>query len=586
VIFMRPLLELIEIGQQRRIAAMNQSPDLPALQQQVKAVFARVQAQQDVLGDKFRTGDEFKALQTVHEQLLERPSTVNPDRTFKIHALYTGSVLKLIAQLSNGSQLSLDPEEDSYHLMSVAVLHGPTQLENTGRLRGLGNLVLRTHELTQARRDQLSKWLAIGEFVSEKVKYSYDVAEQRLGAEKIDFDAAGAAAASKAFVDAISQGLLAADTIAADPAEYLRLANAAADQQKAMVHKVLERLDLQLQRRIDRLNRTLAVDFGVAAGFLLLAGYLLLSFYKVMLGGLSEVAEHLKQITAGNLGTSPKPWGRDEAAQLMLTLADMQASLRRIVGVVVDGAQHVQTASQELANATQDLSRRTEQSAVSLEETAASTEQISATAKLTAETVDGAMAIVRENATAATRGGEVIDQVVVTMGDIRQSSNRIGEIIGVIDGIAFQTNILALNAAVEAARAGEQGRGFAVVATEVRALAGRSSAAAKEIKSLITASIERVEGGAKVVAHAGTTMAEIVRNADRIATLMVSISTATREQSVGVVEIGSAVHDIDQTTQQNAALVEQAAASTSQLMEQADRLAQEIGYFRLAATAG
>jgi methyl-accepting chemotaxis protein len=301
----------------------------------------------------------------------------------------------------------------------------------------------------------------------------------------------------------------------------------------------------------------------------------------VVLGGLTEVSGHLKEITAGNLTTAPRPWGNDEAAQLMVTLGEMQASLRRIVGVVVESASGVQTASAEISSATHDLSRRTEQSAASLEETAASTEQISATARNTASTVDGAMAIVQNNAQAATRGGQVIGEVVNTMGDIRTASNRIGEIIGVIDGIAFQTNILALNAAVEAARAGEQGRGFAVVATEVRALAGRSAAAAKEIKTLIAASLDKVESGTKVVANAGETMGEIVQNAERIGSLMRDISTATREQSAGVGQVGSAVQELDQATQQNAALVEQTAAATSMLSEQADRLAREISFFRV-----
>jgi methyl-accepting chemotaxis protein len=241
----------------------------------------------------------------------------------------------------------------------------------------------------------------------------------------------------------------------------------------------------------------------------------------------------------------------------------------------------VQNSSEEISAATHDLSRRTEQASANLEETSASTEQISSTVKHTADTVDGAMAIVRDNAEAATRGGQVIDQVVQTMDGIRTSSTKIGEIIGVIDGIAFQTNILALNAAVEAARAGDQGRGFAVVATEVRALAGRSSAAAREIKTLITTSISQVEDGSRVVADAGKTMRDVVSNAGRIAGLMGEIATATREQSAGVGQVGAAVHDLDQSTQQNAALVEQTAAATSALTDQARRLAAEVSFFRL-----
>jgi methyl-accepting chemotaxis protein len=266
----------------------------------------------------------------------------------------------------------------------------------------------------------------------------------------------------------------------------------------------------------------------------------------------------------------------------MLTLGAMQESLRRIVGQVLVGSAQVQVASEEIASASNDLSARTESSAANLQQTAASMEEIAATVKHTAATVDGAMLIVRDNAVAATRGGAVIDQVVQTMNQIQMSSSRIGEIISVIDGIAFQTNILALNAAVEAARAGEQGRGFAVVATEVRALAGRSASAAREIKQLITASIEQVEGGNRIVAEAGTTIRDIVGNADRIMTLMSEISTATREQSSGLGQVGTALNDLDQSTQQNAALVEETSASASALSEHANFLAHEVGFFKLA----
>jgi methyl-accepting chemotaxis protein len=301
----------------------------------------------------------------------------------------------------------------------------------------------------------------------------------------------------------------------------------------------------------------------------------------VMMGGLREVSGHLEEITRGNLTTSPVPWGSDEAAQLMVTMGNMQNSLRRIVGIVLQGSNQVQVASEEIASASNDLSARTEQTAASLEETAASMEQIASTVKQTADTVNGAMAIVRENATVATRGGEVMGQVVSTMEGIQASSKKIGEIIGVIDGIAFQTNILALNAAVEAARAGEQGRGFAVVATEVRALAGRSAAAAKEIKSLIGASIEQVEQGNRIAADAGATIREIVTNADKINGLMTQISTATREQSAGVAQVGTAVHELDRSTQQNASLVEETSAASGTLSEQASRLAREVSFFKL-----
>ena len=279
---------------------------------------------------------------------------------------------------------------------------------------------------------------------------------------------------------------------------------------------MLDRLEAQLRTRIAGTQATLYGQFGVALFFIALAGYLLFAFCKVMMGGLQEVSGHLKEITRGNLTTAPRPWGTDEAAQLMTTLGEMQTSLRRIVSVVIETAENVQTASGEIASASMDLSQRTEEAAANLQQTSASMAQISASVTQSADTVAQASASVHDNAGAAERSGQAITEVVRTMDDIRSSSGRIGEIIGVIDGIAFQTNILALNAAVEAARAGEHGRGFAVVASEVRALAGRSATAAREIKSLIGASIEQVHGGSAVVGRAGEIMQAVVSNAGRI----------------------------------------------------------------------
>lgn len=268
----------------------------------------------------------------------------------------------------------------------------------------------------------------------------------------------------------------------------------------------------------------------------------------------------------------------------MRALGAMQTTLRNFVAVVLSGSAEVKTASDEIAMASVDLSRRTELAAANLEETAASMEQIGATVKLTSDTVQSASNIVEQNSETAAHGGEVIKQVIDTMAKIRQSSTKIGEIISVIDGIAFQTNILALNAAVEAARAGEQGRGFAVVASEVRALAHRSAGAAKEIKVLITESILQVENGGRVVEDAGMTIANIVNNADQVTGLMREIAVATREQSAGVAQVVTSVSELDQATQQNAALVEQTTTAASALSEQASRLNDEMGFFKVQRT--
>ena len=249
------------------------------------------------------------------------------------------------------------------------------------------------------------------------------------------------------------------------------------------------------------------------------------------------------------------------------------------------GSEGVAVASQEIAQGNNDLSARTEQQAASLEETASSMEQLGATVRQNADSALQASALAQSATEVAERGGAVVGEVVATMRGINESSHQISAIISVIDGIAFQTNILALNAAVEAARAGEQGRGFAVVATEVRSLAGRSAAAAKEIKVLIQSSLEKVEQGSTLVDRAGLTMNEVVDSIQRVSSIMASITTASREQANGVGQVGQAISQMDEATQQNAALVEEMAAAASSLNTLAQELVQTVAVFRLASDA-
>jgi len=278
--------------------------------------------------------------------------------------------------------------------------------------------------------------------------------------------------------------------------------------------------------------------------------------------------------------------GHDEISALMRALSDMQIRLAAVVRQVRQGSEGVSTASAEIASGNHDLSSRTEAQASALEQTAASMEQLSATVKQNADSARQANQLALSASSVAVKGGEVVAQVVDTMKGINDASSKIADIISVIDGIAFQTNILALNAAVEAARAGEQGRGFAVVASEVRSLAGRSAEAAKEIKSLINASVERVAQGTILVDQAGGTMTEVVSSIRRATDLMGEISAASSEQAAGVSQVGEAVTQMDQVTQQNAALVEEMAAAASSLKSQAQDLVQVVSVFKLDGTGG
>ncbi|UJB63626.1 MCP four helix bundle domain-containing protein [Acidovorax sp. YS12] len=295
-----------------------------------------------------------------------------------------------------------------------------------------------------------------------------------------------------------------------------------------------------------------------------------------------EAVRATREIADGNLAVSLSVRSRDEIGQLLQGLIDMRDKLAAVVSEVRGSAEGVATASAEIAQGNRDLSGRTESQASALEETAASMEQLGSTVRQNADNARQANQLALNASTVAAHGGEVVAQVVDTMRGINDSSRRIADIIGVIDGIAFQTNILALNAAVEAARAGEQGRGFAVVAGEVRSLAQRSADAAKEIKSLITASVERVEQGSQLVDQAGTTMEEVVTAIRRVTDIMGEISAASNEQASGVAQVGEAVTQMDHATQQNAALVEQSAAAAASLNQQAQDLVGAVAVFRLS----
>jgi methyl-accepting chemotaxis protein len=299
------------------------------------------------------------------------------------------------------------------------------------------------------------------------------------------------------------------------------------------------------------------------------------------LGGEPETARDLvKAVAQGDL-TRDVPVRSGDTESLLAHLAAMRGALAHTLRELGSAAVQVSQASREIASGSADLSNRTEQQASSLQETAASMEQMNAALKQSAESAHQASRLAADASTVAAKGGQVVGEVVSTMDGISTSSRKIAEIIGVIDGIAFQTNILALNAAVEAARAGEQGRGFAVVASEVRSLAQRSAQAAREIKSLIGESVEKVEAGNRLVSDAGETMQEIVAQVKRVTTLIGEITSSTQEESSGIGQVNQAVAHLDQMTQQNAALVEQSAAAAESLSEQADRLQQALGAFKL-----
>uniref|UniRef100_UPI000D33A3B2 methyl-accepting chemotaxis protein n=1 Tax=unclassified Variovorax TaxID=663243 RepID=UPI000D33A3B2 len=320
---------------------------------------------------------------------------------------------------------------------------------------------------------------------------------------------------------------------------------------------------------------------GLLLGAVALGLVLALWIARIVARPLAQAVKVAQSVAAGDLTSRIEAHTVDETGQLLEALKGMNDSLVKIVGEVRTGTDTIATASSQIASGNQDLSSRTEEQASSLEETAASMEELTSTVKQNADNARQANQLAVSASEVAVKGGSVVSQVVDTMGSINASSKKIVDIIGVIDGIAFQTNILALNAAVEAARAGEQGRGFAVVASEVRSLAQRSAAAAKEIKTLIGDSVEKVEEGSKQVAEAGRTMEEIVGSVKRVTDIMGEITAASQEQTSGIEQINQAITQMDQVTQQNAALVEEASAAAQSLQEQAGTLVQSVSIFKL-----
>jgi methyl-accepting chemotaxis protein len=465
-------------------------------------------------------------------------------------------------------------------MMDAATTRTPALVESLSQLGDTAHAVAAAGRASAAQRARIERLATVADtqLVALERAIAKVLAPRPDLAAALRLDAA-AGEARRALATASAMGD--AEAAARDAARLGRDAQAAVAALRTAQRAQLDALDAAIAVRIAGFERGRDGTAAMVVVALLLAAYLFRAFFLVTRGGLSEVGAHIDAMARGDLTRSPRPWGRDEAAQLMITLAATQDALRRIVSEVRAGADAIVGASTQISAGALDLSGRTEQTAAALEESAASMEQISSTVRSTADHARKGAEIASGNAGVARRGGEVIADVVRTMEEIEQASTRIASIVSVIDGIAFQTNILALNAAVEAARAGEHGRGFAVVAAEVRALSQRSAEAAREIRGLIDATVRKVGDGATVVRSAGDTMRAMVGNAQELEALSVAIADAATQQDGGVSQVGQAIQELDRGAQQNAALVEQTAAAAGQLKDQATALAGAVAVFRL-----
>ena len=382
------------------------------------------------------------------------------------------------------------------------------------------------------------------------------------------------------------QQLLASEALMAQSLANLKtLAARQASLGEAQAKSVGERQS-QVVAEVDRQVRSaLVAILGIAGAIIVVSALASWRIVRRITQRLDEAVHVAEQVSLGHLVEVPAAHGNDETARLMTALASMVGTLQGIVGNIRQAADRIRSGTDEISRGNLDLSSRTEQQASELQQTAASVEELTATVRHNAESARTANTLADAASGVAARGGAVVGEVVATMSDIQGSSRRIGEIVGVIDGIAFQTNILALNAAVEAARAGEHGRGFAVVASEVRALAGKSAEAARQVKDIVTQSVGTIDSGSALVQSAGQTMQDIVQQVQQVTTLISEIARASEEQAESVGSVGSAVSHLDTLTQQNAALAEQGSAAAESLLQQADGLTQAIAVFRVGGDA-
>jgi methyl-accepting chemotaxis protein len=554
----------IDFSAKERLGLIYTRAGMPLLQQLLQAepdgartaaLLADLEKAEKALGAALGTANTYASLKTALQ--------TNGTRA-------VGPLLNLLGVATDGSNLTLDPDIDTYYLMDAALFRLPVMADAAARIRdakpGEQRIVIEQAMVLStnmaAMRAGIDKALSYNPELKDRV---------RLVETKT---------ALQAKLKQLDATVLRPEGTQSLPDGVVQLA---LDDMFKLADHAFAELDRLIALRVGDMETARNVTAAVSVLGLLMALYLFMSFRRVLEGGLREVAHHIDTMREGDLTTKPSAWGADEVASLMSSLSAMQTSLRSIVGQVRGASDNIVYASSEITSASLDLSKRTEQSAANLEQTAGAMEEIAATVRQNEDTVREATRIADGNAASAEQGGKIIGQVVQTMQDINSSSKRIGDIIGTIDGIAFQTNILALNAAVEAARAGEQGRGFAVVASEVRALAQRSAAAAREIKDLITASLEQVGQGTRVVHEAGQTIEQIVGSSRRVRELLAEVAIGAREQTTGIAQSSKAVQELDTVTQQNAALVEQTAAAAGSLNDQAHDLAAEVAAFKLPA---
>ena len=581
LVYVRALAPLLDATQQLRAQAYRSGASLEASRGGWQAASEHLGPTQAALGDLLGVGKAYAAFQSSAAGSFQGLSAAQAAATL---TQQMKALLALQDQVTESANLAQDPDVDSFHLIDAVLLRQPQIVEALAHSRDMALQVGSGVALTPEQYQQMSDALALAEVQLQTLRGDIDkaVASQPELASKID--ARNVVSDTQAYFDWLRKSVLQTREVAVQaPSTWVDAAEKAINSQHALAQSLLGELDVLLEARLASMRRDLSVTTGILVFGVLLAGYLFYSFFLVTRGGLQLISGHLQEMAEGDLRSPPgKPWGKDEPARVIVDLRTAYDSLHTLIRKVRHSANALNSASEEISASSVDLSGRTESAARSLEQQALAMDNIGTTVRATAERAMMAATFAQDNAHVAENGGRVFEEVVSTMREIQTSSSQIGDIIGVIDGIAFQTNILALNAAVEAARAGESGRGFAVVAAEVRSLAGRSATAAQEIKSLIAASVAKVEGGTKVVEQAGGSMHEVVTNARQINQFLSEISVAARAQAESVDSVGQSIQELDKSTQKNATLVGETTSAATVLATLATALQEEVANFKVA----
>jgi methyl-accepting chemotaxis protein len=522
-----------------------------------------------------------QAWQAVRDDVAAR--RIDGPTAFARHTALITAQLQLLGDVADRSTLMLDPEPGFYYLMSAVVDTLPKMSELMGQSRALGSLYLTRQAITPAERERLLMNMAqLAQRSTELERFLTNVAEADADlAASVDGPRRAAVEAVAAARALVQRQLIDAPALNAPAVEYFNTITGQIDALFKLTDAAFASMGAQLDARMATEQRQLAAVglASVLAGGLAMA--LMLSVARGTARTVASAQSAAEALARGDLTHPVQVQAQDEIGRMAQTLGNAMGQLAGLVREIKSTGESLGTASAQIAAGNSDLSARTEQTSANLQNAASAMEELHATVRHNADAARQAAALADQSSQVAAGGGALVGQVVDTMQAISQRSDKIADIIGVIDGIAFQTNILALNAAVEAARAGEQGRGFAVVASEVRALAQRSAAAAREIKTLIQASVETVHAGTTLVSQAQATMQEIVLQVQQVSTLVGEIGTATAEQTEGIAQVNATVGQLDQATQQNAALVEQSAAAADSLQQQAGSLVAAVGRFRV-----